>query len=81
MSLGGYGRFVREDPARSTASRAALPLDHVREDGREDLRSEGGAMLSVERRPVRIPGDPPRGVREAVAFPVRDGWWYLFTDQ
>lgn len=85
VSLGGHGRFVREDPNRSTASRAALPLDHGRdhgrEDGRDDLRSEGGAMLSVERRPVQIPGDPKGGVREAVAFPVRDGWWYLFTDQ
>lgn len=69
-SLTGYGRFVREDPARSTGARAALPLS----------ADESAEVVLLERRPPRVVEGRPRGVDLLLAVPVRDGWWYLFTD-
>ena len=73
-SLTGYGRFVLEDPTRSTAAAGALTLG----DGSgEDLSDE---VLLLERRPTYTVGGGPPGVGAVIALPVRDGWWYLHTD-
>lgn len=69
-SLSGFGRFVREDPGRSTEARAALPLS-------ADAPAE---VILLDRRPVRMLEGCPPGVDLLLAAPVRDGWWYLFTD-
>ncbi|MDG1050252.1 MAG: hypothetical protein P8R46_08595 [Planctomycetota bacterium] len=69
-SLTGFGRFVREDAASSTTDRAALPIS-----------DEGGPeFVLLRRRPTRMLEGCPQGVDMILAWPVRDGWWYLFTD-
>jgi len=73
-SLTGYGRFVLEDPTRSTAAAGALTLG----DGSGEDPSEG--VLLLERRPTYTVGEGPPGVDAVIALPVRDGWWYLHTD-
>ena len=69
-SLTGHGRFVFEDPVRSTDERAALPLS----------TDEPVEHVLLERRPTRMVEGCPPGVDLLLAAPVRDGWWYLFTD-
>ena len=69
-SLNGHGRFVLEDPARSTEDRAALPLS----------TEEPAEHVLLERGPTRMKEGCPPGVDLLLAVPVRDGWWYLFTD-
>lgn len=69
-SLTGFGRFVREDAASSTADRAALPISDEGEP----------KFVLLQRRPTRMLDGCPQGVDMILAWPVQDGWWYLFTD-
>jgi len=64
----GFGRFVREDPRRSTADRAALPTGV----------GGGAGVMMMERRPRCPRTTTPHGIDMIIARPVRDGWWYLF---
>ena len=70
ISLGGYGRFVREDATGSTDEVGMLPI------GTE----EDADFLSLARRATWMVDDCPQGVDALIAFPLNDGWWYLFTD-
>ncbi len=69
-SLTGFGRFVREDASSSSADRAALPIS---DEGKPEF-------VLLQRRPTRMLEGCPQGVDMILAWPVQDGWWYLFTD-
>ena len=70
VNLSGYGRFVREDAAASSDELGVILI------GTKD-ESE---TLSLRRRATWMVDGCPHGVDALIALPLRDGWWYLYTD-